>query len=179
MQRHRSIELGFTLLELMIVVAIVGILAATAVPTLTHYIAKAKTTEAFTQLEKIYNGARVYWLEPHGTPGSIQPLPPQFPDTHAATPAVSCCASSGGRCAPVGAQWQDPTWVSLAFSLDDPHFYQYEFESSASDFTARAIGNLDCDAAFSTFSMIGRVDTTPGANGLFGLAAIYRVDELE
>ena len=77
---------------------------------------------------------------------------------------------------PSQAQWQDPTWVGLGFSLDDPHYYQYEFISNANEFTARAIGNLDCDADFSTFGMIGRVDSI---NGVFGLAAINRVNELE
>jgi prepilin-type N-terminal cleavage/methylation domain-containing protein len=174
-KKHRRTDRGFTLLELMIVVAIVGILAATAVPALVHYMAKAKSTEAMMQIEKIYNGARVYWLEPHGAAGSIQPLPPQFPDAHPATPALSCCLS-GGRCLPAAAQWQDPTWVGLAFAMDDPHYYQYEFLSSATEFTARALGNLDCDATFSTFSMIGRVDPV---SGVFGLAAINRKDELE
>ncbi len=55
-----------------------------------------------------------------------------------------------GRCLPSQAQWQDPTWVGLGFSMDDPHYYQYEFISSGSEFTARAIGNLDCDADFSS-----------------------------
>src|SRR5262245_39062054 len=56
---------GFTLLELMIVVAIIGILASVAVPSFIHYIAKAKSTEARMHVEKIYNGARVYWFDPH------------------------------------------------------------------------------------------------------------------
>ncbi len=176
MGRHRTRELGFTLLELMIVVAIVGLLASIAVPTLIHYIAKAKSTEARMHVEKIYNGARIYWLEPHGAAGAITPLPPQFPETHAATPAISCCASGGGRCVPSQAQWQEPTWVVLGFSMDDPHYYQYEFIASGTEFTARAIGNLDCDADFSSFGMVGRVDSS---NGVFGLAAMSRVDELE
>jgi type IV pilus assembly protein PilA len=177
MKRARSqVDEGFTLLELMITVAIVGLLAATAVPSFMHYIAKAKTTEATTQLEKIYNGARLYWIEPHGTAGSVTPLPPQFPDAAPATPAVSCCALTGGRCVPAASQWQVPTWKALGFSLDDPHYYQYEFLSAAGAFTARAYGNLDCDANFSTFSMSGRIDPVSGA---FGLAAVSRVDELE
>jgi len=175
-RRIRNGEPGFTLLELMIVVAIVGLLASIAVPTLIHYIAKAKSTEARMHVEKIYNGARIYWLEPHGAPGAITPLPPQFPDTQAATPAISCCASGGARCLPSQAQWQDATWVALGFSMDDPHYYQYEFVANANEFTARAIGNLDCDADFSAFGMIGRVDPT---NGVFGLAALNRQDELE
>jgi type IV pilus assembly protein PilA len=173
---RRHTQHGFTLLELMIVVAIVGLLASIAVPGFVHYIAKAKSTEARTLVEKIYNGARIYWLEPHGLAGSLTPLAAQFPETQAATPAISCCASAGGRCVPLQAEWQDPTWLGLGFSVDDMHYYQYEFVSSANEFTARAIGNLDCDSVFSSFGMVGRVDP---ANGVFGLAAMNRTDELE
>ena len=42
MARHR--EAGFTLIELMIVVAIVGVLAAIAVPAYQDYIARSRVT---------------------------------------------------------------------------------------------------------------------------------------
>jgi type IV pilus assembly protein PilA len=46
MARHR--EAGFTLIELMIVVAIVGVLAAIAVPAYQDYIARSRVTEGLT-----------------------------------------------------------------------------------------------------------------------------------
>ena len=47
---YRENSQGFTLIELMIVVAIIGIIAAIALPSYTSYIARAKRADARTQL---------------------------------------------------------------------------------------------------------------------------------
>jgi len=54
---------GFTLIELMIVVAIIGILAAIAIPNFLKFQAKSKMSEAKTNLGAIYTGETSYFGE--------------------------------------------------------------------------------------------------------------------
>ena len=50
---HRGRRRGFSLIELMIVVAILGVLAALAIPAFNRYIARGKLSEAQTMLSNI------------------------------------------------------------------------------------------------------------------------------
>lgn len=54
-------QAGFTLVELMIVVAIIGVLSAVAIPNFKKYQAKAKSSEAKVQLSAAYTAEQAFY----------------------------------------------------------------------------------------------------------------------
>jgi len=58
MKRHAR---GFTLIEIMVTVAIVGILTAIAVPAYGNYVTRARVTEAFTTMSAFQPAAEQHW----------------------------------------------------------------------------------------------------------------------
>jgi len=59
----QSVQKGFTLIELMIVVAIIGILAALAIPAYTDYTLKAKVSEAASVTGAAKTSVETIWSE--------------------------------------------------------------------------------------------------------------------
>ena len=66
----RSDKKGFTLIELMIVVAIIGILAAIAIPAYSDYTKKAKVSEVTNALGAAVSAAQQYHGEEGSWPGN-------------------------------------------------------------------------------------------------------------
>src|SRR5262245_11611894 len=119
--RTRRRLAGFTMIELMTVVAIIGVLASVAIPAYMKNARKAKTTEAYIHLRKIYASSRTYILEANASRTGVI-LAPQFPDSVSVTPPANCCTYSGDKCpgsAVESAFWGAATWNALHFSLDD------------------------------------------------------------
>jgi type IV pilus assembly protein PilA len=66
---NRKSQSGFTLIEVMIVVAVIGILASVAMPTMRTYSARAKVTEALVLLSNCRNQIQEVYLSGSNLPG--------------------------------------------------------------------------------------------------------------
>jgi type IV pilus assembly protein PilA len=160
---------GFTLVELMIVVAIIGVLAALAIYGVRKYLANAKTAEARTAIGRISKDASSAWDREAMSAGVMAPGDSKqnsrtLCPAGAAVPAqLSQVANSKYQSAV--ADWKDAGWTCLRFSMDGPQYFQYEYTvptrnvpGAADDtFTAAAHGDLNANTIGSTFSLTGKV----------------------
>ena len=109
----RNNQDGFTLIELMIVVAIIGILAAIAIPNFLNYQLKSKTAEAKTNIGAIRTSQEAFKAE-H--------------DYYAACIANPAAVSKGAKQAwdAGGALVAADGWPAIGFSPAGNVYYQYE-----------------------------------------------------
>ena len=138
-----AVQGGFTLVELMIVVVILGILAAVAVPAFSRYVKRSKTSEATTSIAAMYRLQSTYYENTQERSSSTtfatcSPLPTAAPGINKYPADVTAWMGSS-------------EWNSLGFLIDRPHYYQYSTEGSNAGMTVRAVGDIDGDGIQSTF----------------------------
>jgi prepilin-type N-terminal cleavage/methylation domain-containing protein len=182
MKRNRgSVRSAFTLIELMITVAIIGILAATAIPAFMGYTRRAKASEATGNLKAIFTGAASYYLAERSSAGI------------GASSAGHCTVSATGLlpAAPGGVKQQAnfsavPSFSEIGFSVADFIYYGYAIDSAGAScggvadrnnvYTFYAEGDLDADGTRSRFELASGTDPE---NQLYHAPGFYVLNETE
>src|SRR5262245_31068667 len=158
---------GFSLIELMVAIAILGVLAAIAVPSFIGYMRRARTSEAIQTLGSMYSAAASLYVAEHA-------------GRKVTSTVVTACVAEPNAMSP-----SDPTstkqrftggdgFNQLAFKLTDYVYYGYGFTSIGNPggitcfadsatitnvYTFFAHGDLDDDSTLSTFEL------SVGSNG--------------
>ena len=187
----RKEKSAFTLIELMIVVAIIGILAAIAIPAFINYIKRSKTTEAMAQLKTMFVGAVGYYSDERGEAG--------VPNRGDSNVSVTRCLVAGAATSNTPSQdkavldWAaepgQPSFEALNTMVADPIYYRYTIDTQVGGglcgddsppntllYNMQAEGDLDGDGTLSLFELAAGVDDDAQ---LYRGAAIYRERELE
>ena len=145
-QKSSSERAGFTLIELMIVVTLIGILSSVAIPGFQGYQRKSKRAEAYTNLSALAKTEKSYYAE-MGNYVSVLGEP--------ITTSGVAPSSLKRNSAPVAAAFQQLGWAP-----DGNVYYDYDACapggtgcscSCASCFTVSAWGDLDDDGTMSAY----------------------------
>src|SRR5262245_11322032 len=130
---------GFTLIELMIVVSIIGILAAIAIPNILRYQAKSRQSEAKTSLSAIFVSETAYFGEQGRYGDTTQVGYTLAGNTNRYWYRTATTDTSGAQTGVVAMPSQvNPT---------DPGDNTIPAASSTTGFTATAAGNIDGDTS--------------------------------
>ena len=191
MNKLLSKKEGFTLIELMIVVAIIGILAAIAIPAFINYVKRSKTSEATLNLRQLFQGASTYYKPEHWARGAVVTVGSVAAATECivAPAQADYVATNQKQIVSWNADNDGPTYDALNFAPQEPIYYEYDVASIgpvggtcgvapglAAVYTFQAYGDLDGDGTFSTYEMaVG----SSLENALMRAPGFYTVSPLE
>ena len=146
---------GFTLIELMIVVAIIGLLAAIAIPNFVAYQAKSRQSEAKVNLGAIFTSATAFAAEqstPTYVPGpTLDPIgwspsgQPRYTYFYA-TGAVGAATAGAATAFTLPSSVVAPTTCNAAPTTGNAVAASASVGTTPAGFTAGAQGNVDSDA---------------------------------
>ena len=148
---------GFTLVEIMIVVAIIGILAAIAAPVFLDFIRQSKTSEAKINLRAIQTGALLFFQKEHVLEDGMSIRSRFFPDADPVTgigrPADNTTMAQKFSASEFGDVLNSKPWTDLNFSVNSPIYFYYNYDANNQgnpSFQASASASLSepCDAIF-------------------------------
>ncbi|MFY2561403.1 type IV pilin protein [Corallococcus terminator] len=158
---------GFTLIELMIVVAIIGILAAIAIPNFIRFQAKSKQSEAKTNLKAIFTAQKAYFGEKdkYVSDFKVVGFDPEPGNRFSYSINGGCNlaqeASPTGRTYGAGCIGQDlARFAKVPDAPTYPMAAKIAGQCPSCDFSAVAVGNVDNDSAADTWGITSVATTS-------------------
>ncbi len=126
----------------MIVVAIIGILAAVAIPGFMSYIKNSKTSEAKTNIDAVKTGALAYYQAEHYDDTGLKAITKNYPqgDGQKKVGPASTARKPGIKNSPsdYSNDMLVAPWSDLKFSIQAPFYYTYYYNAD---------GNMNCTGA--------------------------------